>query len=237
MSVDLSEWDLCLSRYVDDRGRVDYRSWKAERIQPFRTWIHSLAQISLPPEPSTQVALWINLYNALTIYQVLHRYPIASIRPQVLGMPNWLSFLRFFKRPVAQIGGGVYSLDQIEHGVLRGQFKEYRVHFALVCASLGCPLLRNQAYRPEQIESQLDDDISRFVLNPDKVRYDPEADVLYCSQLFKWYRQDFLRVADSIQEFISTYLPVQDQQYTQVTSQTSISYLPYDWSLNQRTSS
>ena len=100
-----------------------------------------------------QLALLINLYNALTIQQVLAAYPIDSICPKILGIPNWLAFWRFFSRTVFAMNGTALSLNTIEHGILRKQFKEPRIHFALVCASMGCPVLRNEAYLPDIVEA------------------------------------------------------------------------------------
>ncbi len=234
MTPDFTIWDQLLVRYVDEYGRVDYRTWQAESFSDLDTWIHSMAQIPLPTDPDTQIAYWINLYNALTIRQVLKRYPVGSIRSSLFGLPNWISFLYFFERKLFVRDQQKYSLNRIEHGILRGQFQEHRVHFALVCASIGCPLLRNQAYQSDQLQTQLNEDRDQFINNSDKVRFDPESGILYCSKIFKWYRQDFLKVARSIQEFILKYL---DLPLPNLTPQTPIRYLPYDWSLNQRTCS
>ncbi len=228
MSLDFQPWDQLLNRYVDDRGRVDYGTWKQESWGDLDSWIRSLETIPLPPDPDTQMSFWINLYNALTIQQVLKRYPISSIRASCLGLPNWISFLMFFERKIFTLGGEKYSLNRIEHKILREQFQEHRIHFALVCASIGCPLLRNQAYWPDQIDQQLEEDTIRFINNPPKVRFDPDAKILYCSKIFKWYRQDFLGVSASIQSLISSYLK------QEIPAAIPIRYLPYSWDLNQQ---
>ncbi len=182
---------------------------------------------------SEQLALWINLYNAFTISAILERYPIESIRPRILGIPNWLAFLWFFQRRSYYIFGKNYSLAEIENSILRDKLQEPQIHFAIVCASVGCPLLRAGAYFPEQVSQQLDEDARRFINNPEKVRYDIESKTLYCNKIFKWYRQDFLKVAPSIPEYIRYYLKT---DYP-LSASTQISYLHYDWSLNQRISS
>jgi hypothetical protein len=89
---------------------------------------------------------------------------------------------------------------------LRKKFNEPRIHFALVCASLGCPLLRKEAYYGETVRNQLEDDAMRFINNPDKVRYEASTQTLYCSKIFKWYKKDFLQVAASIPDYIRGYL-------------------------------
>jgi hypothetical protein len=233
--IDFAPWDALLCQYVDEQGRVDYLAWKREQPQALAEWLSNLKQLHFEPDSRSdeQLALWINLYNAFTISTILERYPIDSIRPQILGIPNWLGFLWFFMRPAYQISGQRYSLAQIENKMLRDQFKEPQIHFAIVCASIGCPLLRKGAYWPNQVHNQLDEDARRFINNPDKVRYDSQTSTLYCSQIFKWYRKDFLKVAPSVPEYIRSYLKTD----LPLTSSTAIAYLYYDWSLNQRISS
>ena len=119
-TIDFRIWDELLQRYVDDLGRVNYRRWKAEGADVLRVWLESLADVDLADftDADARLALWLNAYNAIAISQVLEVYPIASIRPKVLGIPNWLSFLDFFTRSNTIIGGKKYSLNQIEHAIL-----------------------------------------------------------------------------------------------------------------------
>ena len=207
-TIDLRIWDELLQRYVDDLGRVNYRRWKAEGADVLRVWLESLADVDLADftDADARLALWLNAYNAIAISQVLEVYPIASIRPKVLGIPNWLSFLDFFTRSNTIVGGKKYSLNQIEHAILRPEFAEPRIHFALVCASVGCPLLRRGAYFPESVRTQLEADASRFIHKPDKVRYDAQKKTLYLSKIFKWYEEDFVKAAGSVAEYVGRYL-------------------------------
>jgi hypothetical protein len=230
--LDFSSWDQMLRQYVDDQGKVDYQSWQT-CAQPLKDWLHQLAQLELNsiPDPNQRLAFWLNLYNALVIDQVLEVYPIASIRPTILGIPNWFAFLQFFEKPVYQMGERFYTLNDIEHKVIRPEFRDPRIHFALVCAAMGCPLLRNQAYQPEQLQSQLEEDARRFINNFQKVRYQPPF--LYCSKIFQWYQQDFISHSHSIPQYVAQYL----SPSVPLTATTPIRYLNYDWSLNQRTSS
>jgi hypothetical protein len=229
--IDLRIWDELLQRYVDDLGRVNYRRWKAEGADVLRVWVESLADVDLADftDADARLALWLNAYNAIAISQVLEVYPIASIRPKVLGIPNWLSFLDFFTRSNTIVGGKKYSLNQIEHAILRPEFAEPRIHFALVCASVGCPLLRRGAYFPESVRTQLEADASRFIHNPDKVRYDAEKKTLYLSKIFKWYEEDFVKAAGSVAEYVGGYLGPE----AAVGDGWAIVFLPYDWNLNR----
>jgi hypothetical protein len=228
--LNFTPWHTLLQTYVDDQGRVDYRCWQQEAPGEIPGWLMTLPQTLDGLTPEESLALLINLYNALTIQQVLDRYPIDSVLPGVLGLPNWLSFWRFFSRPLHNLEGQPLSLNTLEHRILRPRFKESRIHFALVCASVGCPILRNEAYLPDIVEAQLDTDAHRFLHNPDKVRHDPTTGTLYCSKIFRWYSADFLRVAPSIPDYIGTYLSTSPP----LSSLTKIEYLPYDWSLNRQ---
>lgn len=239
MMIDFTIWDTLLHQYVDQHGRIDYQNWKIEQPQTLANWLSCLESINLNSvlTRQEQLALWINLYNAFMTATILERYPIASIRPVILGIPNWIAFLWLFQRRVYCVSQQKYSFTDIENVILRDQLQEPRIHFALVCASIGCPLLRPEAYTPDKVEKQLTDDASRFINNPDKVRYDAQTGTLYCSKIFKWYRQDFLRVAGSVPEYVRTYLQPDSSSGYPLTASTPIAYLDYDWSLNQRTSS
>lgn len=230
-TIDLRIWDELLQRYVDDLGRVNYRRWKAEGADVLRAWLESFADVDLADftDADARLALWLNAYNAIAISQVLEVYPISSIRPKVLGIPNWLSFLDFFTRSNTIVGGKKYSLNQIEHAILRPEFAEPRIHFALVCASVGCPLLRRGAYFPESVRTQLEADASRFIHNPDKVRYDAQKKTLYLSKIFKWYEEDFVKAAGSVAEYVGGYLGPE----AAVGDGWAIVFLPYDWNLNR----
>lgn len=230
LSVEFAAWDRLVREYVDNRGRVNYQCWQKEQPDAIAAWLSSFPDQLPALNQNEQLALWINLYNAFTIQRVLQRYPIASIRPTILGLPNWIAFLWFFSQPQHSIFNQRYSLAQIENQKLRDQTQDCRIHFAIVCASIGCPLLRNEAYFPERVQQQLEEDAIRFIHNPEKVRYDADQNVLYCSKIFKWYQKDFLKASPSLSDYISGYLQ-------RSLSPSKIIYLPYDWSLNQRISS
>jgi hypothetical protein len=230
---DFSPWDSMLKRYVNERGQADYATWQSASYGELNAWLESLHATDLSTLGQAEtIAFLLNLYNALTIRQVLQTYPIASIRPSFFGIPNWLAFLRFFTQSVYRLGNQSLSLNRIEHGLLRKRFSEPRIHFALVCASVGCPLLRAEAYEPVRLDEQLTDDARCFINNDDKVRYEEARQVLYCSKIFQWYKTDFLAVADSISNYIGQYRPDLN-----LPERVTVKFLPYSWALNQRTSS
>jgi Protein of unknown function, DUF547 len=231
--IDFTLWDALLRQYVDEQGRVNYQAWQQEQPEALANWLSEIASSNqaLDLTIDEQLALWINLYNAFTIFRILLQYPINSIRPSVLGIPNWIAFLRFFMRRLYAFAGQRYSLGQIENQCLR-TLGDPRIHFAIVCASIGCPLLRNEAYYSEKVQQQLEEEVDRFINNTEKVRYDAPTNTLYCSKIFKWYGADFLKVSPSVQDYICPYL-----KNDLINSETPIHYLYYDWNLNQRISS
>lgn len=226
--TDVAAWDGLLRRHVDGAGRVDYGAWQHQGAVELENWLAD--QRPFDPEPGSRaeaMARWINLYNALVIKEVLARYPLASIRPTIAGVPNWPVFLAFFSRPVVSLQGQPLSLNRIEHGILRPGFNDPRLHFALVCAAVGCPRLRPEAYTAERLEAQLEEEALRFLQDPQKLRFDPARGRLHVSRIFQWYRGDFLAVAPSIGAYVGHYRPE-----LALPAGVRLSYLPYDWALN-----
>ena len=218
-------FDQVLQKYVDSQGRVDYAGLKNDP-GTLGSYLDLLA-VNVPSDKATfqtGLTFWINAYNALTIKGVLDHYPTTSVRKIKL-------FGGFFSRIKFQVGGRSYTLDNIEHDIIRSEFGDPRIHFALVCASLGCPILENQSFVPETLEERLDNATANFINNPEKVRLDRENRVLYLSQIFEWYAEDFEDTHDSVINFISEYLPEVDAAFLKG-KEVQIQYVQYDWSLN-----
>ena len=142
-----TQWDLLLKKHVDARGMVDYEGFIRDKEQ-LEQYLKKLS--NTPPDPETwseaeQLAYWINAYNAFTVKLIADNYPVESIEdlhPTInIPMLNTVWHKKFFK-----IGGRESSLDEIEHKILRKQFNEPRIHFAINCASYSCPPLRGEAY-------------------------------------------------------------------------------------------
>ncbi|MDR9402867.1 MAG: DUF547 domain-containing protein [Halothece sp. Uz-M2-17] len=225
--IDYSIWDQLLKEYVNSNGQVDYKRWQLEAEIDLKQWLNSISDVEIKQLTNEEYfTLLINLYNALVIAEILKQYPLPSILPSFLGIPNWFAFFQFFTRSVYTWHHQQLSLNDIEHKRLRQQWQDPRIHFALVCGAKGCPLLRNEAYQPTQINAQLTADANRFINNPDKVRFDPEQSLLQCSKIFQWYENDFLQVTASIPDYINQYRSIKLE--TPIT----IKYLPYNWDLN-----
>lgn len=225
LAIDYSPYDATLSKYVHD-ARVDYKGLltKHNDITTFRAWLKSLSEIdpaSLPSDADRK-AFWINAYNAFTVELILRNYPVPSIRKisGPLGSP--------WKQDFFKINGRAMSLDDIEHGVLRKrkEFLDARVHFALVCASKGCPPLQSHAFTGDKLDAQLEAVTRAYLTDPHRTVYDSASDTLRLNSIMKWYDGDFERDAGSLRKFLQKYLP-------QITDKTKVVFQTYDWSLNE----
>ena len=168
LAYDEAQLDTLLNKYVNSEGLVDYTAWKNNDadLSALRTLTDDLASFD-PSSLSEQerLAFWINAYNAFALREVLERYPVESIRPaDFLGIPE----RSFFTDEKHVVNGTAYSLDQIENDVLRAEFDEPRIHFAIVCASTSCPELRAEAYTAEKLETQLGEQARSFVNDSDR---------------------------------------------------------------------
>lgn len=229
-------WTRLVSRYVDDAGNVDYGAWKANTadVQALEDYLKELSRGApeLDSSRETRLAFWINAYNAVTVRGILREYPTTSIQNHVarfLGYNIWRDLLLW-------VGDQTYSLGQIEHAVLR-PMNEPRIHFALVCASRGCPRLRNEAYLARSLEEQLDDDASTFFSSSDHCRVDSLRGTLSLSPILFWYERDFGPNRTERLTCIEKFLPVEARVVTSSwfdPPDMRIDYLDYDWSLNDK---
>lgn len=218
-------FDQVLQEHVD-KGKVDYAKLKAnpEKLEAYLDMLAVANPAEMPY--SAQLAFWINTYNALIIKGVIDHYPTKSVRKVKL-------FGGFFSRLKFQVAREKYSLNQIEHDIIRKEFVDPRVHFALVCASKSCPPLENTVYLPETIEEQLDAVTLKFVTDPEKVRLDQAKRRVYLSKIFKWYKKDFTEGYDGVPDFLADYLPSEDAEFV-LAKDVKFHYLDYDWTLNDK---
>lgn len=227
----VTKWDEFLTGYTRD-GRVDYARL-AENPAVLNQAFMAFGSVPAAEFESwtdhQKIAYWLNLYNLLAIQLVTKNYPIrpAGFSWQRLAYPkNSIQQIpRVWKRPVIKVRGQELSLEDIEHKILRKQFDEPRIHFALVCASLGCPVLRGAAYRADQLDRQLNEQVNAFLNNTDKFIYEPENRVLYLSPIFKWFQEDF-ESSGGIIAFLNRY------RENEISSKANILWLNYDWNLN-----
>jgi len=244
-------WDALVKKHVvvvsgGKASRLDYAGMARDHAQLGR-YLESLARVREQEfggwTKPQQMAFLINAYNAFMVSKVLTRYPdIASV---------W-DFGRFFGNPFRDeffsLFGRGFTLDGIEHGLLRkpGAYDEPRVHFVLNCASIGCPMLREEAYVAGRLGEQLEDQARRFLSDRTRNRYSPQTGGLEVSKIFDWYGEDWTRGARgfdggtqpirSLAGYFARYaglLADDPGDRERIRAQAAgIDFLDYDWALN-----
>lgn len=244
-------WTALLKKHVvvADGGRssqVHYAALARDRAA-LKNYLEALSRVGAPEfagwNKAQQAAFLINAYNAFTVEKVLTRYPdLKSIRDfgRVFGNP--------FKDRFFTLLGRACSLDMIEHDMLRkpGVYNEPRLHFAVNCASTGCPMLREEAYVAERLDAQLEAQTRRFLSDRSRNRYHAADQALEVSALFQWFAEDWTRgyrgldgrraPLQSREQFFADYavLLADDpaQQKVIAERRAAIRHLDYDWTLN-----
>ena len=237
-------WDELLKRHVryvqgGNASLVAYAGFAKDRAQ-LKAVLDEYQKVTRAEfdawTRAEQQAFLINAYNAFTVEKILTRYPnLRSIRDfgTVFGNPWKDKFFTLFGQPS--------YLDQIEHEILRkdGAYDEPRVHAAVVCASIGCPMLRNDAFTAARLEAQLEDGMRRFLSDRTRNRYNPQARRLEVSKIFDWYGKDFERGHrgyTSVKATLARYadlLADKPEDREAVRSQSvEVAFLEYDWALN-----
>jgi len=231
--IDHSGWDQLLRKYCDEQGFVNYQAWHRsgqdrQLLQNYLTHL-STADPNRPAAPAAKMAFWINAYNAVTIHGILREYPTTSIRnhtAKVFGYNIWDDLL-------LPVGNQKFSLNQMEHEVLR-KMGDPRVHFAIVCASIGCPPLLNAAYSPQTLDAQLTANAKRFFANREKFRANAAQRRIELSPIIKWFAEDFGANQAAQLRTIAPFLPDESAKTLATSGQASVGYLDYDWNLNDQ---
>jgi hypothetical protein len=203
-------------------GQVNYPKLQTDhRFVAYLAQLDRVNPLALSSE-SDRLAFWINAYNACVIQGILDGY---SPEP-------YLGWYRFFKRRTYGIGGSRLTLSDLEHEILRKEFREPRIHFAIVCASSSCPKLASWAYEGRQLDRQLDQAVRAFVNDPSRNRFDRQARIAYLSKIFDWFEEDFAVSAGSVPQFVAQYVDEADLARDLAAGAYRIAYLAYDWTLN-----
>ncbi len=218
-------WDQLVKTHVKSNGMVDYKGFikEKEKLESYLKLLSENAPDRKTWSINQQLAYWINAYNAFTVKLIVDNYPAKSIRD--LGPKLKIPLIKdvwhyqFFK-----IGGVESSLDEIEHSILRKEFEEPRIHFAINCASVSCPALLNEAFVAERLESQLQKVTVAFINDPTRNKI--TADGAQISSIFLWFKGDFTKKGSLI-DFLNQYSKVK------IKSNAKISHLDYNWNLNE----
>lgn len=229
--IDHSDWNRLLQTYVDDDGLVNYRTWHdnaadREALESYLLHLSEARSDARTPE-SARLAFWINAYNAVTVHGILREYPTSSIRnhtPRVVGYNIW-------KHLQLYVNGTPWSLNDIEHQILR-KMDVPQIHFAIVCASVGCPRLLNEAYTSEQVHQQLERNSRDFFERAQNFRYSDGRFQL--SAILDWFGRDFGGSQAEQLQAISAWLPTPEAREAAAAGRGDVRYLKYDWNLNEQ---
>lgn len=218
---DTASFDAVLKKHVRDDGRVRYDALRADP-GPLDAYVKQLAATSpdshpqLFPTREAKLAHWMNTYNALVLWAMARDYPERKARLRW----QWGRMMFFYNRKF-NVGGKLRSLDDIETNSIRSM-GDPRIHFAIVCASVGCPSLSRDAFDAAGIEQQLDASARAFVYDPRHVKIEQRTVVL--SSIFKWYAKDF---GGDVLKWLARYRPVLSQ------GRWTVRYAAYDWTINE----
>ncbi len=220
-------WTKLVKEHVNSEGLVDYKGFIKDKTA-LQSYLNYLT--SNPPgkdwSKNDMIAYWLNAYNAFTIKLIVDHYPVKSIKD--LGPKKQIIFIntpwdkKFFK-----IGNKTMTLNRIEHRILRRDFREPRIHFALNCASISCPKLRREAYEGNSLDEQLTDQAKEFMRDPKKNQ--PNASKPKLSSIFDFYGMDMKKWSGkSLIQYINQYSPVQMKE------DADIEYIDYNWGINEQ---
>jgi hypothetical protein len=219
-ALDLEPWATVLNEHVDDGGRVDYAGLAKNRdaLDRFVAALSVVGPASRPelfPTRDDRLAYYLNAYNALVLFNVLEHYPLDSVNDGKVG---------FFYLTRFRLDGDRTNLYDLENSLIRPEFKEPRVHFALNCASVGCPRLPRVPFRAEELEQQLAHEAHVFLHEVRNVSVEDGEVVL--SEVFDWFEEDFARdpLAWIREQATDLDLP----------AEAKVRFRPWDWALNEQ---
>ncbi|MFT6001199.1 MAG: hypothetical protein ACI81P_003668 [Neolewinella sp.] len=207
-------WNTLLKQYVNSAGNVNYAAFKKDEAK-LDIYLAELSGNS-PTSDWTRregMAYWINAYNAATIKLILRNWPLKSIMDLHGGKPWDVKWI--------ELGGKTYSLNNIEHDILRPRYKDPRIHFAVNCAATSCPPIPNKAFTPSNLTSLMDARARAFIRNP---AYNTIGETVAVSNIFDWYGEDFGDLREYLNKYATTPIPEGKE----------IGFKAYDWALNKQ---
>jgi hypothetical protein len=232
-NFEFSDWDELLEKYVEsdliDGISLNSVSYGKLMLDPVFHKLDKKLSLFSPSQLTTdqeKLAFWINVYNIFAVKIVINNYPLKSIK-DVGGL-----FKSVWKVNAGTIGGKKYSLDEIEHDILR-KMGDPRIHTAIVCASISCPNLSKKSYYPENLSEQLDIQMKNFLANPNKgmrININEQPKRIFLSRIFDWFAEDF-ESGGGVRNFINPYI---SEKYKIILKNPkySISYMDYNWAVN-----
>lgn len=224
-----------LKEHVKD-GVVNYKSLcKDPRFAQYMEQL-IVAKPDTLVSDKERLAFWINFYNAWTLKIICDNYPLKSITELHSGGAALAVVFKttVWDKNLVTVDGKLTSLSFIEHKILRPEFKDARIHFAIVCAAKGCPPLRSEAYEADRIDAQLDEQGRIFLTEQQKNKFDIENKIAYISPIFGWFKNDFGTRKEAVLRYLSEFAPSGAKGFLKDgPGEWKIRYTSYDWSLNE----
>jgi hypothetical protein len=216
---DLGVWDTLLGAAVV-KGHVDYSQWASSPA--FDALIGEIAVTNTEQmDDREKLVFYINTYNILAARGILNGHSPDSLLGRYV----------YFKRDKYRVAGAEISLYELEHALIH-PLKEPRAHFAIVCASQSCPILRSAAYTLPNLDEQLDQAARDFINDPLRNQFNPTARSAQLSIIFKWFDQDFIDASGSVQAYLAPFVNDREVAALLQNGELKVTYLGYDWSLN-----
>lgn len=238
---DHGAFDALLRRHVHG-AFVDYAALALEKdvLEAYVTTLAASSPAELEKLPRAErMAFWINAYNAFTLRAIVRHYPIQSSFLRSVAFPeNSIRQIPDVWDEKHRVAGADLSLNEIEHSILRPQFRDARVHFAVNCASIGCPPLRAEAFVGDKLEEQLDQQTRAFLRDSERNQI---GDRVRLSQIFDWFGKDFGgegafeengSAPAAVLKYLQPFATDEQRRILENTDPDDLSYLDYDWTLN-----
>jgi hypothetical protein len=218
-SVDHSAFDAIAKDVVADE-RVDYQKVKAQHAAHLQQYLDAMATVDVTALPKDEhLAYYINLYNATMMKAVVDRNH-ATFKPSD-------NDFAVFKEPLVRLKGETVSLNDLENEIIRKQFNDPRVHAALNCAAVSCPPIIDRAYRAEDLDQVLDENVKKWLSDPNRNKIDKKSKKLRLSKIFDWYAADF-GGKDKVAAWVA------EKTGDPAVAKFQVEYIEYDWTLNKK---
>lgn len=210
-----SNTDIFLKKYVQAK-KVNYEAIKKDP-KTLEDLVKQIATFSLSNDPKVNKAFFINAYNILMINAIVEKYPIKSP----------MDIAGVFDKTKYTVAGTKLTLNDLENKMIREKYKDARIHFVLVCGANGCPPITNFAYTPENLDQQLNQQTKLAINNPDFIKVNVKSKKVEISQIFEWYKDDFVSTKSSYIDFLNKY------KSEPIPANFKVAFYTYDWSLNK----
>ena len=241
-----------LSAFVNEKGLVNYSGLKSspEELDSYLEQLSAITTAEYEAATSEEkLAFWMNAYNAFTLKVIIDNYPIQpDLLKSALWPKNSIKHIdNAWDQKVFKVEDQHFSLNDIEHKIIRKEFDEPRIHVALVCAAISCPLLRTEPFYADQLDAQLEDQSRKFVNNPNNFKV--EKKTVQLSSIFKWYGKDFVSkhrtaggkfdewdIRSDYRSVLAYAEPLLDEATRKLlnSGRKSVSIIKYDWELNEQ---